>query len=210
MTPRTPDDLPPDWLAAYADGELSPEDRARVEQWLAEDPEARELLDAQESLGLNNAEFWNAVQPQSPSPSQWSGAFEQIAPQSAPRRRAWAGWLGTAGLLVTAATLILAMPGPQNPCLDAPQGDPLVVPGSTVDDEPYVMASADDVRIISLPEAAARLLLVGEHPLGDSIVLLAQADEIVYFGIGSDLAGRFPEVPADPNAQDPPMIWAPR
>jgi hypothetical protein len=210
MTPRTPDDLPSNWLAAYADGELSPEARARVEQWLAEDPEARELLDAQESLGPNNTEFWNAVQPQLPSPDQWSSAFERIAPRSARARRAWAGWLGTAGLLATAATLILALPGPQNPCLDAPPDIPLVVPGSTADDEPFAMASAEEVRIISLPEAAARLLLVGEHPLGDSVVLLAQADEIVYFGVGSDLAGRFPEVPADPNAQDAPMIWAPR
>jgi len=210
MTPRTPDDLPPDWLAAYADGELSPEDRARVEQWLAEDAEARELLDAQESFSPNNTEFWSTVQPQLPSPSQWSGAFEQIAPQAAPTRRAWAGWLGTAALLATAATLILAMPGPQNPCLEVPPDIPLVMPGSTVDDEPFAMASAEEVRIISLPEAAARLLLVGEHPLGDSIVLLAQADEIVYFGVGSDLAGRFPEVPADPNAQESPMIWAPR
>jgi Putative zinc-finger len=210
MTPRTPDDLPPDWLAAYADGELSPEDRARVEQWLAEDPEARELLDAQESLGRSNTEFWNAVRPQSPSPSQWAGAFGQIAPRANPPRRAWAGWLGTAGLLATAATLILAMPGPQNPCLNAPPDDLPGAPAPSVDDEPYAMASADDVRIISLPEAAARLILVGEHPLGDSIVLLAQADEIVYYGVGSDLAGRFPEVPADPNAQDPPMIWAPR
>ena len=210
MTPRTPDDLPPDWLAAYADEELSPEDRARVEQWLAEDPQARELLDAQESFGPTNTEFWSTVRPQPPTPAQWSGAYERIAPQAAPHWRAWAGWLGTVGLLATAATLILAMPAPQCPCLNAPPDDVPTVPASPIDDEPFAMASADDVRIISLPEAAARLLLVGEHPLGDSIVLLAQADEIVYFGVGSDIAGRFPDVPADPNAQDAPMIWAPR
>ena len=138
MTPRTPDDLPPNWLAAYADGELSAEDRARVEEWLAEDPEARELLDAQEALGPTNADFWNSVRPPSPSPGQWAGAFERIAPRMTPPRRAWAGWLGTAGLLATAATLILAMPAPQCPCRNAPPDRIPIVPASPIDDEPFV------------------------------------------------------------------------
>ena len=60
------------------------------------------------------------------------------------------------------------------------------------------MASADDVRILSLPEAAANLLVVGDHPLRDSLLFLARADEIEFHSIGADLAGRFPEMPIDP------------
>ena len=45
MNRRTPDDLPPELLAAYADGELGPHARDRVERWLADHPEAREIVD---------------------------------------------------------------------------------------------------------------------------------------------------------------------
>jgi hypothetical protein len=72
------------------------------------------------------------------------------------------------------------------------------------------MASADEVQIISLPEEAAHLLVVGEHPLRGQAVVLAKADEIEFLGIGTDLAGRFPELPTDVAPDDAPMIWAPR
>jgi anti-sigma factor RsiW len=211
MTPRQPDNLPPDWLAAYADGELSPADRARVERWLADDPAARELLETQESFGPQNADLWNAMRPPAPSAGQWRDTFNQIAPQASPHRRAWTGWLGTIGLLATAATLVLALPGRQHPCLDAPPATfPNSAPVAPSDDEPFVMAMADDVRIISLPEAAAGLILVGDHPMRDSLLVLAARDEIVYFGVGADFAGRFPAIPEDAEAFDAPMLWAPR
>jgi len=211
MTPRQPENLPPNWLAAYADGELSAADRARVERWLADDPAARELLENQESFAPRNTELWNLVRPPSPSARQWHETFEQIAPKASPPRRAWAGWLGTLGLLATAATLVLALPGRQHPCLNAPPDAlPDQYPVGPSDDEPYAMALADEVRIISLPEAAAGLLLVGEHPIGDSLIVLAGRDEIAYFGVGADFAGRFPAIPDDADALDAPMLWAPR
>src|SRR5262249_62377002 len=60
MTTPLPDDLPPELLAAYADGELCPRERARVEEWLAEHPEGAELLEAQESVGPGNVELWQS------------------------------------------------------------------------------------------------------------------------------------------------------
>ena len=204
------DDLPPDWLAAYADGELTPTERARVERWLAQNPEAGDLLDAQESLGPRNTDLWDAVQPPAPSARQWDNSLNQIAPQTVHPRRAWTGWLGSLGLVATAATLVLALPGPQPCCVQSPTpGVPAVSPASP-DDEPYLMASADDVRILSLPEAAAPLLLVGEHPMGDAALVLAERGEIAFLGVGNDLAGKFPALPDDPNTEEAPMIWAPR
>src|SRR5437763_11241746 len=44
---RAPD---PAWLAAYVDGELEDDERARVEAWLAHDPEARAEVEAQRRL----------------------------------------------------------------------------------------------------------------------------------------------------------------
>jgi hypothetical protein len=211
MTRGPSDDLPPSWLAAYADGELSPADRDRVERWLADDPEARELLDAQESFGPRNTELWNAVQPPAPSGAEWTNTFDRIAPRATPPRRAWTGWLGTIGLVATAATLVIAIPDPKHQCLNPPLHNlPYSPPASPAEEEPFVLASADDVRIISMPESAAGLLLVGEHPLGDSLLVLAEFGEIAFFGVGADLAGRFPAVPDDPNVQDAPMLWAPR
>jgi hypothetical protein len=115
------------------------------------------------------------------------------------------------GLLATAATLVLALPGPQHPCLDpGPHPFAEVSPAAPADDDPVILASADEIRIISLPEAAAAFLLVGEHPMGDSAVVLAGRSEIAFFGVGSDEEGRFPAVPSDLDAADSPMLWAPR
>jgi hypothetical protein len=211
MTSPRFDDLPPEWLAAYADGELTAAERARVERWLAEYPEARELLDAQESLGPGNTEFWQAVRPPEPSAAEWAAARERIDATPPEPRKTWAGWLGTIGLVATAASLVLLLPPADRPCPDRhriveePQ-----TPTPRSEEEPFPMAMADDVRILSLPETAANFLVIGEHPLRDSLLQLARFHEIEFHGIGSDLAGRFPEVPSDPHPEDVPMIWAPR
>jgi hypothetical protein len=213
MTTPLPDDLPPELLAAYADGELSPRDRARVEDWLADHPEGAELLDAQESVGPGNVELWQAVQPPTPSDGQWADAYNGIETRTPfPTRPSRAGWLGSLGLLATAATVLILVSTADR--ADRPLAPdvacPVLTPPGESDEPPYAMAQADDVRILSLPEAAASLLLVGEHPLGNSLLTLARADEIEFHGVGSDLAGRFPEVPTDPSSADAPMIWTPR
>ena len=207
MTPRRPDRLPPEWLAAYADGELPAEDRARVERWLADDPEARDLLDAQESLGPRNADLWDAVRPPTPSPAAWAHTVRRIAYRgpAAPRRR-WAGWVGTAGLLATAATLLLALPAGDRATVPCP-ALPLIHPDSSPDVEPYAMAQEDDVRIVSLPEEAADLLVVGRHPLGDSLVVLAGREELAVHHFGVNPAGRAAEMFDD---QDGAVVWAPK
>jgi anti-sigma factor RsiW len=207
MTPRRPHHVPPEWLAAYADGELSPEDRVRVELWLADNLEARELLEAQESLGPTNTEFWETVRPPTPSPTGWANTVRRIASggPAAPRRR-WAGWLGTAALLATAATLLLALPAGERATVPWP-ASPIVGPDSCADEEPYQMAQDEDVRIVSLPEEAADFLVVGRHPLGDSIVVLAGREELAVHNMGVDPAGRAAEMFDD---ADGAVVWAPK
>jgi anti-sigma factor RsiW len=210
MSDRLPDDLPPELLAAYADGELGPRDRARVERWLADRPEARETLDEQESLSPKNVEFWQAVSPPEPSRRQWAAALRGIHGRSRiPATRRWLPWVGSLALAATAtaATVFFALPPANLPAPSVPAAAP---PLAGPDDEPYAMASADEVQIISLPEEAAHLLVVGEHPLRGQAVVLAKADEIEFLGIGTDLAGRFPELPTELAPDDAPMIWAPR
>lgn len=203
------DDLPPEMLAAYADGELRPHDRDRVEQWLADHPEVRELLDDQESLGPRNAEFWTVVRPPEPSARQWAAVRDDIrghAPAWATRR--WRPWVASLALAAaaTAATVVLVVPLPDAPAPVNPVANPRT---ADPDDEPFAMAGSDDVRILSLPESAAHLLVVGDHPLRDTLVVLARADEMDFLGIGSDASGRFPD-PPEAAPEDPPMIWAPK
>lgn len=208
MNAPRPDDLTSELLAGYADGELSAADRELVERWLAESPEARDLLDGQESLSPRNGEFWSAVRVPEPSAAQWANTLEGIrANRPAPARRRWVGLLGPLALLATAASLLFALPLADRPGVPAPLPAPSVVPAE--DEEPFQMASADDVRIISMPEDAAGMLVVGDHPLRDPL-LLARADEIEFHGVGSDVAGRFPEIPSTLAAEEAPMIWAPR
>jgi anti-sigma factor RsiW len=208
MTTPPHDWLPPEWLAAYADGELPPRDRARVESWLSAHAEARDLAEAQESLSPTNGEFWEAVRAPAPAPAAWATTLAGIharAPAAPVRRQA--RWLGTVGLMATAATLLLALPAADGP--EPPDLPPVVDcdPRPSPDDEPYAMADEDDIRIVSLPEEAADLLVVGRHPMGDGLLLLAPRSEVVFLGMGNDPEGRFPDPPDDPDAA---VVWAPR
>lgn len=205
-----PNDLLPELIAAYADGELGPRDRAHVERWLADHPEAGDRLETQESLGPRNADLW-AGAPE-PSTRQWAACLHGIEDRVRPSSyRVWVAWSGAMTLFAAAAAVFLVVAGADRP--GPPSGVLPAVPSVAVvaaDEVPYPMATSDDVRIISLPEAAAHLLIVGEHPLRESLVLLANADEVEIFGVGSDLAGRFPDLPTDPDPDDRSVLWAPR
>ncbi|MSR52261.1 MAG: hypothetical protein EXS09_03100 [Gemmataceae bacterium] len=213
MTTPRPENFSPELLAAYADGELSAEECLRVERWLAENPEARESLEVQEAMAPGNVELWGLVSPPAPSAAEWISTRDGIGSQLRLAQRVrLAGWAGTLGLLTTAAILILVLPGPQHNGTDPElrhefPGPP---PSGSSDDEPYPMASASDVLIISLPESAAGLLVVGEHPLTDSFLSFAKLSDVQFHGIGSDLAGRFPEVMSKATEDVLPMLWAPR
>ncbi len=209
IEPR-PDDPPPDWLAAYADGELTARERARIEDWLANCSDACEMLDAQESLGPGNAGLWQSVEPPAPTLADWSRVRLAIHSHCRARpRRNRIPAIGTVGLLATAASLFIVLSMPEQGVVEhsasaKSPAEELIV------EQPYAMASNDEVQIISLPESSARLLVVGEHPLHQSTLSLAGFGDVEFYGVGSDLAGRFPELPTDPSTEEIPMIWAPR
>ena len=205
MSGRLPDDLPPELLAGYADGELCPDLRARVQEWLARHPEFLDRLESQELLGPGNAELWNAVRPPAPGAGDWAGVRKEVAGRLR-RRGGWRCWAGAAGLVAAAAALVVVFLDNPPPCAVRnclPPAAPGPAP-ATDDDEPYPVARADEVRYLSLPESAAPMLVVGEHPLKE--LVLARDDEVEFHGLGSDAAGQFPE---DPLTADPPVLWTP-
>ena len=92
MTTPRPENFPLELLAAYADGELSTEDRSRVECWLAENHEALEDLETQEAFGPGNVDLWGPVSPPSPSADDWIATRECIGRQMRLANRVrWAG-----------------------------------------------------------------------------------------------------------------------
>jgi hypothetical protein len=212
MNPERPDQISLHWLAAYADAELPPPDCASVEDWLCDNPEGRELIEAQEFVGPNNAELWQAVKPPMPSTRQWRKVADRVhqgSRRAVIRRRV--GRASAAALVATAAALVMLLPDPAKPPVDAPYAGLQPTTRVIVADEPIELASDADIVIVSLPEAAADLLLMGEHPLRGSVLEFARGGDIEFFGVGSDPAGRFPEVPtSDAAANDITMIWAPR
>lgn len=70
---RTPD---PELLSAYLDGELSPQERLRVEEWLARDPAAKQLLEE-----LRREQTLIRALPRSAVPRDLSQSVLEIAEQ---------------------------------------------------------------------------------------------------------------------------------
>ncbi len=85
-----PDDFPQALLAAYADGELDSQTRAKVEQWLNDHPESLAALADQQELGPGNIALWEQADPPEPSFMAWSvlrrcvdaGLQSTVAPSS--------------------------------------------------------------------------------------------------------------------------------
>lgn len=200
---RLPDHPPPEWLAAYADGELDPVAHARVEAWLADNPDARAELDTQRRLSGKNVKLWRAAAPVNPAEGSWAhvlaGVRDALAnpPQpAAVRPTRWAVVAALAGLAATLVAAIALRPPPAPPVAPAP---PPV--------DAFAVATDDDIDIISLPEADATLLVVGKSPL-DGPILLAAAADLELVSVAKDTDGMMPTVQmqAGPNS---PMIICP-
>ena len=91
MTPRTPDDLPPDWLAAYADGELSPPIVLASNAGSPTTQRPRALGKPESfAFGTPSCGTWSATLPVR---AQWHETFEQIAlKRRHADERGLAGW----------------------------------------------------------------------------------------------------------------------
>jgi hypothetical protein len=199
----------PELLAAYADGELDPAGRARVEAWLADHPDARDALTGQQRLSRHNRKLWKASAPLSPSEGSWARVFGRVqdvldapvrpARSAPPRSRRWlrraVAVLSTAA--AAAVALYLTNPGPA----------PVTLPGPPPAVEPLAAATDADIDIISLDDRDAAALVVGKPPLSGTVVLAAHGD-VTLKGLQKADDGMLPKAPMnDPGAA--PMIIAP-
>jgi anti-sigma-K factor RskA len=176
MSAHEPDDrdaLPPELLAAYADGELPPAECRRVEAWLAAHPEARADVEAQRRL----ARLFDEAAPPAPADERWAEALaglRQRLDRPANRRRRVAVVVAALAALAAAAALLLALG------LKYPRGgrvDPVPPPPPVADEEVWSVVSPDDVEIVSMDDRDRGTLVVGEPPVNKPMELLT-VDEV--------------------------------
>lgn len=180
----------PEELAAYADGELSPEERRRIEAWLATHPESAQDLTAHQDL----ADLFHATPPVEPSRADWNRTFNNIeqamdkAPVPLEPRGLGRRLLFVSGSLVTAAALLLL--------------------ACTIDwtaAEPLSVASVDDIEIISVDPDDRDSVVVGDLPNADPLVLAAPGDVVLKHIIPAE-DGQAPDVRMPTDGQDSPII----
>jgi anti-sigma-K factor RskA len=202
MTERPNDEVPgvtPERLAAYADGELGPAERAAVETWLADHAEARAEVEAQHRL----TRLWQAAAPPEPSEAAWAGARDRVEaavrhPGPAgrgrvARRRTGPTWRLSALAAGTAAAVLgLFLAQHYWP---KPAGPPLPV------------ATSEDVDIISMDAGDIGALVVGDPPVQGPLEL-ASAEDVTVDDTGQDVNVIIRD-PDQPGSPPPPMMMVP-
>jgi hypothetical protein len=170
-----PDALPSRdaWLQSYIDGELAPEERARVEAWLAADPAARSQAEAQRRV----AELFDDDEIAEPPQQAWDGVLGRISralkrhPSGSSRlgKKVWPlVWVAAAAAVFAGVWLgarLLLHPKPDRPGIEVLE-----------------VATADDVVIDEMDPFDARVLVVGRVPGG----LPAELHERGPFLVASD------------------------
>jgi anti-sigma factor RsiW len=186
-------------LAAYADGELDAATRARVEDWLAANPDARADLDAQCRLGPRGP-LWKASAAPDPGPAAWDAVLARVRREvgvhrPTASRRSWARGLMVALPAAAAVLAAVHLSRPPAPTRPAPEA-------------PWPVTAEDDVEILSLQEADAGLLVVGAPPLVGRLTLASAAD-VNLIGVEADDDGTLPHAQWPDGAGDAPMVVAP-
>jgi hypothetical protein len=233
MTTPPPNDFSRELLAAYADGELDGDARARVERWLTDNPDARGELNAQRALSPANTGLWERAEPPQPPEGQWVRQLRAIEarlgePLAAPRGRAgiWAvvGLAAAMGLAASVAWLAFG-PAPPPPPTDqfAPAEQVQNLPraplpresalGTPRPEDPLAgltvlaVANDDDVVLDRVPEFPAGWLPVGRNPL-QGLLSLASEEELLLAELGPSAAWPTgtPKMTTAPG--DAPMIYA--
>ncbi|HYT93361.1 MAG TPA: hypothetical protein VEL76_31885 [Gemmataceae bacterium] len=195
----------PEQLAAYADGELDYPELAplkrRVEEWLATHSEAAAEVEGQRSL----TRLWQATTPVEPAESVWATVLARLEqmPQPATRTRSWLGaWV--AGILVACAAavwlaVLFFQPRDREAVVDRKQpgktnAAPKLAPQI---EEPFEVALADEIEILSVRGADTGTLIVGEVPVRGALVLVAPGEVEVQ------------RTDAELRVAGSPMIWTP-
>jgi hypothetical protein len=176
----------PEQLAAYLDGELAGVDRAGVQHWLATHPDAQAEVEA---LRQVQAQYDRVPVPE-PSAAAWERTLRRIEADLS-RGRSWS-WAVLAGL---AAAAILGVLFLRNG-------------GTQEDNEPLPVATADDVRIISM-NPNDHGAIVGVRPLLLQDLDLVTHAEIEVFGGNNDGVLRIDDW-MTPMLVDPQSVGGPR
>jgi hypothetical protein len=201
-------------LAAYADDELDAYQRARVDAYLANHPDAVRDFNAQRDLSPRNVEFWAAVEPPAPSSRAWDRVWSGVQggeSRRPPQRPIWPNRWMRRGLMAlamaitpaAAAAVVLAV------SLDRPaapeQG--VQLPDSESTEETLIVARTSDVEIRSIRDADAPLLVVGDPPWTQPISLATSGD-VRLDGVRPDGDGMMPAAHMG-DAAGVPMIFPP-
>lgn len=193
----------PEWLAAYADGELDGQPHlegliVRIEDYLRSHPEALAEIEAHESLRRLMA----ASAPEEPSAQVWDAMLARIEQPRRPRSRWAAATLWFAGIAAASAAAVLLSvylqrgqsPQPSNnaPFAQAAQivaaavntGDAVNLPAQV---EILQVASADEVEILHVAGADTGSLIIGRLPFSGQMLLVAPNEIEVGGSAGSEL-----------------------
>ena len=185
----------PELLAALADGELDAREdaaelRARIETWLAANPQGQAEVAA---IGRLKS-LLERTQPQSPTAETWRevlGRVESMQTTVPARRPSYANWL-MGGVAVAACVLwavLLAGSFRQKP----------EVP------EVFAVATDQDIEIIHIEGNAIGSLVVGALPLRGELEL-ADAGDVTLVSLTPDRRDNMK--PMTPESTRVPMFWA--
>lgn len=222
---------PPDRLAGFADGELDPASRRAVEDWLAADPEAADLLRDQEQFVPANADFWDRVEPPHPDEAAWAAVRNEIAARirpakRSPRRRAVAVAASVVLLAGVGIGAWLALGSRERPKAgDRPGAEiaappraapealataPREVPDPLAEFAVLPMAGTQDVLVDTAAGRTLDALPVADHPLPGDLPL-ARPGDVRIEAMGRRPDGTFPPLPwVSGTASEPPLIYAAR
>jgi hypothetical protein len=162
----------PEQLAAYADGELDAASRRHCAEWLAGHPEDAAEVETWRRL----TRLWQASAPDEPGPAVWAAALDRIektlpaGPPAPVRGRNLFLW---ASLLTATAAAILTVSLSARLFRSVPE-----VPSDPVD-EPYLVAEAHEVTIISMDVKDTDALVVGESPVHGPLAFAGFEDIIL-------------------------------
>jgi len=188
---HTPENFPPELLAAYADNELDAVTRSRVEAYLAEHPEALAELTAQRAFGPGNALLWERAEVPEPSAAAWNvvrrgigQAFNPPVPATTQTnrtftRRTVAAILGIVAIAAVVAFLVVKPAAPQPPPSDAPK------PVDVVNAAPVILEVAPPPRLV-VPVSQP-------NPLeGIAVLPMASDDDVILHRVPDTGAGWLP------------------
>lgn len=192
-TPANPDpaNVPPAWLAAYADGELDTAARAAVERWLTDHPEALDELHSQRALSPANVALWDRAEPPAPSAEAWAAVRRGIdaglnPPAPVPAGSRWRVFAGLAAAGTVAAAVWVAVG------LLAPKPAPVLAPVEVVKRQLPPVPDVAPIPRAAGPASAPAPRTVPDPLAGIDVLPMASDDDVVLDRVPHTGAGWLP------------------